>query len=238
MLIVTHYSSSLIIAHHHSSLIITHYLSLLIAYYYSLSLIITHHPPLTHHHSSSPTHPSIISQGAPTIWCMQICPPNEEKWVLCASTKEDYVRWCQSLEKFVRVRCLCEMVVQSVLHDIFSNLLSLFFHLTFSLSFPLQRSGSLITGGGGVCQATRNSDFFSGRDSHSHNTHTHPNPDPNPDPNTHTHPSLSPNTAMANELCMTKDALPTDFKFFQWATVRIDLLISVFRPCFRVCVPV
>jgi putative AlgH/UPF0301 family transcriptional regulator len=30
---------------------------------------------------------------------------------------------------------------------------------------------------------------------------------------------FSPNIAMANELCLTKDAIPGDFKFFQWATV-------------------
>lgn len=30
---------------------------------------------------------------------------------------------------------------------------------------------------------------------------------------------FSPNIAMANELCLTKDAAPGDFKFFQWATV-------------------
>lgn len=33
---------------------------------------------------------------------MQICPPNEEKWVLCASKQEDYQRWCIVLEKFVQ----------------------------------------------------------------------------------------------------------------------------------------
>lgn len=33
---------------------------------------------------------------------MQICPPNEEKWVLCASKEEDYLRWCSVLEKFVK----------------------------------------------------------------------------------------------------------------------------------------
>lgn len=33
---------------------------------------------------------------------MQICPPNEEKWVLCASTKEDYTLWCHALEKYVK----------------------------------------------------------------------------------------------------------------------------------------
>lgn len=30
---------------------------------------------------------------------------------------------------------------------------------------------------------------------------------------------FSPDVAMANELCSTNDATPSDFKFFQWATV-------------------
>lgn len=30
---------------------------------------------------------------------------------------------------------------------------------------------------------------------------------------------FSPDVAMANELCSTKDALPNDFKFFQWASI-------------------
>ena len=30
---------------------------------------------------------------------------------------------------------------------------------------------------------------------------------------------FSPEIAMANELCLTNDAQPNDFKFFQWATV-------------------
>ena len=30
---------------------------------------------------------------------------------------------------------------------------------------------------------------------------------------------FSPDVAMANELCLTNDAQPSDFKFFQWATV-------------------
>jgi putative AlgH/UPF0301 family transcriptional regulator len=30
---------------------------------------------------------------------------------------------------------------------------------------------------------------------------------------------FSPNLAMANELCLTKDATPSEFKFFQWATI-------------------
>ena len=44
---------------------------------------------------------------------------------------------------------------------------------------------------------------------------------------THVRTSGSPNTAMANELCMTKDALPTDFKFFQWATVSLTVCLSI-----------
>ena len=36
------------------------------------------------------------------MWCMQICPPNEEKWVLCATKKEDYIRWCLVFEKYVK----------------------------------------------------------------------------------------------------------------------------------------
>ena len=39
----------------------------------------------------------------------------------------------------------------------------------------------------------------------------------------------SPNTAMANELCMTNDALPTDFKFFQWATVSTLFVFKYVR---------
>ena len=30
---------------------------------------------------------------------------------------------------------------------------------------------------------------------------------------------FSPDIAMANELCLTNDAQPSEFKFFQWATV-------------------
>jgi hypothetical protein len=33
---------------------------------------------------------------------MQICPPNEEKWVLCADSREDYQRWCTTFERFVK----------------------------------------------------------------------------------------------------------------------------------------
>ena len=37
---------------------------------------------------------------------MQICPPNEEKWVLCASKSEDYQSWCLVLEKFVKEKAM------------------------------------------------------------------------------------------------------------------------------------
>ena len=48
----------------------------------------------------------LINKGAPTAWCMQICPPNEEKWVLCASKPEDYQSWCIILEKFVKEKAV------------------------------------------------------------------------------------------------------------------------------------
>lgn len=38
---------------------------------------------------------------------------------------------------------------------------------------------------------------------------------------------FSPDIAMANELCMTKDADATDFKFFQWATVWLPKQIDL-----------
>ncbi len=38
---------------------------------------------------------------------------------------------------------------------------------------------------------------------------------------------FSPDMAMANELCMTKDAEPQDFKFFQWATVWLPKQIEL-----------
>lgn len=37
---------------------------------------------------------------------MQICPPNEEKWVLCASKKEDYNKWCTAFEKYVKEKAI------------------------------------------------------------------------------------------------------------------------------------
>ena len=54
---------------------------------------------------------------------------------------------------------------------------------------------------------------------------------------------LSPNTAMANELCMTKDALPTDFKFFQWATVSLSVCLSMclsvyLSVCLSICLSI
>ena len=44
----------------------------------------------------------IRSEGAPTAYVMQICPPNEEKWALCAPNKKDYVHWCSIFERLVR----------------------------------------------------------------------------------------------------------------------------------------
>jgi hypothetical protein len=44
----------------------------------------------------------IRSEGAPTAYVMQICPPNEEKWALCAPNKQDYVHWCSIFERLVR----------------------------------------------------------------------------------------------------------------------------------------
>lgn len=40
-------------------------------------------------------------EGAPTIYAIQIGSPNEEKWKMCAETKEDQTRWCKTLEKFL-----------------------------------------------------------------------------------------------------------------------------------------
>jgi hypothetical protein len=40
-------------------------------------------------------------EGSPTAFSIQVCPPGEEKWKLCAETKEDYVRWCLILERFL-----------------------------------------------------------------------------------------------------------------------------------------
>lgn len=39
-------------------------------------------------------------EGAPTNFAIQIAIPNEEKWKLCADTKEDQTRWIKVLEKF------------------------------------------------------------------------------------------------------------------------------------------
>lgn len=40
-------------------------------------------------------------EGAPTSFTIQICPSNDEKWKLCADSKEDLNRWCNILEKYV-----------------------------------------------------------------------------------------------------------------------------------------
>ncbi len=39
-------------------------------------------------------------EGAPTVYSIQVCPPGEEKWKMCAETKEDHARWCKTLDKF------------------------------------------------------------------------------------------------------------------------------------------
>lgn len=39
-------------------------------------------------------------EGSPTPYTIVLCPLNEEKWKLCAQTKEDQFRWCQVLEKY------------------------------------------------------------------------------------------------------------------------------------------
>lgn len=40
-------------------------------------------------------------EGSPTPYAIQLFVPNEEKWKLCADTKEDQARWCKILSKFV-----------------------------------------------------------------------------------------------------------------------------------------
>lgn len=40
-------------------------------------------------------------EGSPTPYGIQLFVPNEEKWKLCADTKEDQARWCKVLSKFV-----------------------------------------------------------------------------------------------------------------------------------------
>ena len=44
----------------------------------------------------------IRSEGAPTAFVMQICPPNEEKWALCAPSREEYNIWCSIFERLHR----------------------------------------------------------------------------------------------------------------------------------------
>jgi hypothetical protein len=40
-------------------------------------------------------------EGAPNNFSIVLVPQNEEKWKLCAATKEDQMRWCHVLEKYV-----------------------------------------------------------------------------------------------------------------------------------------
>lgn len=40
-------------------------------------------------------------EGAPTNYSIQIGIPNEEKWKLCADTKEIQAKWCKVLDKFM-----------------------------------------------------------------------------------------------------------------------------------------
>ncbi len=40
-------------------------------------------------------------ESAPTPYSIQICPRNEEKWRLCAETKEDHSRWCKILDRYL-----------------------------------------------------------------------------------------------------------------------------------------
>lgn len=42
-------------------------------------------------------------EGAPTPYFIQIAIPNEEKWKLCAETKEDQGRWFSVLEKYAKL---------------------------------------------------------------------------------------------------------------------------------------
>jgi hypothetical protein len=49
-------------------------------------------------------------EGAPTAFTIQICPRNDERWNLCAETKEDHYRWCKALERYLY--CSANRIIQ------------------------------------------------------------------------------------------------------------------------------
>lgn len=56
-------------------------------------------------------------EGAPTPFTIQVCPPSEEKWKLCADSKEEMIRWCSIMESHVNTKSLGRRSIVSYTSD-------------------------------------------------------------------------------------------------------------------------